>query len=69
MSFKMKDQQCERVVRGQPEEVYAERLGQLYAKISLETGQENIYRLQGQIFMLLEVISLKEKANNQLKMR
>jgi len=67
MSFKMDSVQCENVVRGQPEKVYKNRLSTLYTELSSTTGLENVYRLQGQILMLLEVSGLKEKANNQLR--
>ena len=67
MSFKMTTTQCQQVIRDNPGEVYTERLDKLYYELSLATGEMVIYRLQGQISMLLEIISLKDKADSQLE--
>lgn len=67
MTYKLTEQDCENILRDDTEEVHHMRLGKLYAELSLENELPTIYRIQGKIAQLIEIIGLHEKAENQLK--
>lgn len=65
--FKLTTKQCQDVIRDNPEQVYDEHLGKLYAKLALSNQEREIYRLQGAIAILSEVIGLKDKSLHQIE--
>lgn len=65
--FKLTAQQCQNVIRDDPEKVYDEHLSKLYTKLALSNEEREIYRLQGAIAILTEVIGLKDKSLQQIE--
>jgi len=66
MSFKLSEKDCTEVVRDNYTNVYQKMLDQLSARLAQETELPELYRLQGEINMLMQVTHLKEKAQTQL---
>jgi len=65
--IKFSDEKAQDIIRGEPELVYQEHLGKLYAWLALSNETRDMYRLQGAIEMLQEVINLNSKARKQIE--
>jgi len=66
MTFKLSEKDCTEVVRDNYTNVYQKMFDQLSARLAQETELPELYRLQGEINMLMQVTHLKEKAQTQL---
>jgi len=66
MTFKLSEKDCTEVVRDNYTNVYQKMFDQLSARLAQETELPELYRLQGEINMLIQVTHLKEKAQTQL---
>jgi len=64
--FKLTEKQCEQVIRDKPEDTYVTHLMKLQHALMMENEEKAIFRLQGQLTLLIEIMELKEKARNQL---
>ena len=66
MAYKLTAEECQHVLADDTELIYQIRLGKLYAELSLATQPHLIYRIQGRIAELIEIMGLRDKAENQL---
>ena len=63
MAFKLNDEDCFNALRGDVDKIYQKELMKLH--LDLETEIEDIRYVQGQIYLLKQVIGLKDKAEAQ----
>lgn len=66
MAYKLTPEDCHNVVNDEPEIVHQQELGKLHAQLALANEIPEMYRLQGRIAQLMDDMSLKHKAINQL---
>lgn len=66
MTYKLTEQDCQNILKDDVQAVHDQELQKLYAELIFETEIHSIYRLQGRIAQLLDEMSLKDKAFNQL---
>lgn len=67
MGFKLENKDCENILRGQNHDVLERRLIKLGSDLMNESEPAKMYRIQGQMLMLIEVIGLRDKAAEQLQ--
>jgi len=66
VGFKLTKQHCEKVLRDDYEEVFVSEIISLQKQLELVNDWQSCNRIQGQIFMLRQIMGLEQKAREQL---
>ena len=66
MGFKLTKQQCEQILRDDYEEVFVSEIASLQTHLENELNHVSVRQIQGQIFMLRQIMGLEQKAREQL---
>jgi len=65
MAFKVSNEECEQIVRGNYSDVFEKELEKLWVRLEVAPPEE-VIKLQGRIYELKQIMGLKAKARAQL---